>query len=86
MKKSNRTKRMKGALHETRLGEANRDLLKIVELVLYFINKGKISAHNFKKLKYLIYFANFDHYEKHCRPIIKVHFYRNKDDFEIRLK
>ena len=69
-----------------KLNEANKDLLKIVNLVLYFINKGKISSRNFKKLKYLLYFSNVDYYEKYYKPIVKVHFYKNKKDFEIRPK
>ena len=76
----------KTKMNHIKLNEANKDLLKIVSLVLYFINEGKISARNFEKLKYLLYFANLDHFEKHYRPIIKVQFYKGKKDFEIRLK
>ena len=63
-----------------------KDLQKIVNITLYFINKGKISARNFKKLKYLLYFACFDHYEKSHKKIVKLNFYRDKDDIIIKEK
>ena len=65
----------------------NKNLLKILTLILYFINEGKITPRNFKKLKYLLYLACFDYYEKHWKTLIDVEFEKDKKgDLKIKLK
>lgn len=65
----------------------NKDLLKVVNIALYFINEGKISAKNFKKLKYLLYFVCMDYYEKHQKKLLEIEFWLNKKkDIVIKIK
>ena len=61
--------------------------IKILTLILYFINEGKITPRNFKKLKYLLYFACFDYYEKYKKTLIDMEFEKDKKgDLKIKLK